>query len=127
MLEDEELTSKIIGCAYKVHKTLGSGFLEKVYENSLAIELRKIGLKVEQQIKIKVFYEGKVVGYYEADILVEDKIIVEVKAVVKLCKEHETQLVNYLVATGINNGLLINFGSSVEVRRKFREYKPRSS
>lgn len=127
MLEDQKVTSKIIACAYKVHNTLGSGFLEKVYENAMVIELGKVGLKVEPQARIKVWYEGQSVGNYYADLLVEDRVIIELKAVVALCQEHEVQLVNYLVATQINTGLLINFGESVTIKRKFREYKPRSS
>src|SRR5882724_11312831 len=100
MLEDQELTSRIIASAHKVHNTLGSGFLEKVYENSIVIELRRLGLKVEQQARILVLYDGQDVGEYFADLLVQGKVIVELKAVAVISKEHEVQLVNYLVATG---------------------------
>ena len=107
-----------------MHNKLGSGFLEKVYENALRIELVKKGLKVQQQEPIKVWYEGQVIGDYVADLWVQDRIIVELKAVQSLTKEHEVQLVNYLTATGTESGLVLNFGSSVHVKRKYREYKP---
>ena len=123
----DDLTRMIIGCAYKVHNTLGSGFLEKVYENALRIELEKLGRKIKQQEPINVSYEGEVVGEYYADLWVDDSVVVEVKAVQTLVKRHEVQLVNYLAATNIDNGLLLNFGSSVEVKRKFREYRPKGS
>jgi GxxExxY protein len=122
---DDALTATIIGCAYKVHKALGSGFMEKVYENALRIDLVKQGLRVKQQEPIKVWYKDQIVGDYCADLLVEERIIVELKAVQSLTKEHEVQLVNYLSATKIDTGLLINFGSSVQVKRKYREYKSR--
>lgn len=113
-----DLSEKIIGCAYKVFNSLGTGFLEKVYENALMKELTNSGLRVLQQHPIKVYYEGTIVGDYIADILVEKKIIVEVKAVSELSKVHDTQLVNYLKATGLKVGLLINFGSEIGIRRK---------
>jgi GxxExxY protein len=97
---------------------LGYGFLEKVYENALAMELRRIGLKVEQQAKISVFYEGKVIGEYFADLLVEDVVIVELKAARTLLDEHADQLLNYLRATPYEVGLLLNFGPKAEFRRK---------
>ena len=123
----DDLTQKIIGCAYKVHNTLGPGFLEKVYENALRIELVKLGLRVKQQEPISVKYEGHVVGEFYADLWVDDQVVVEVKGVQALAKEHEVQLVNYLTATRIDHGLLLNFGPSVQVKRKFREYKPKGS
>jgi GxxExxY protein len=126
-MSDDEITEKIIGCAFEVHNRLGPGFLEKVYENALCIELRKAGLTAKQQEPIKVYYDGLVVGDYVADLLVEDRIIVELKAVLALTKAHELQLVNYLSATIIDTGLLLNFSSSVQVRRKYREYKPAQS
>jgi GxxExxY protein len=119
------LTEKVIGCAYRVHNELGSGYLEKVYENSLRIELIEAGLAVKQQHPIPVFYREQLVGDYFADLLVADRLIVELKAVRSLAKEHEVQLVHYLTSTGIDDGLLINFGESVEVKRKFRVYKKR--
>jgi len=126
MLEDKDLTEKIIACAFRVHQQLGAGFVEKVYENAMIIELRKLGFDVKQQFPITVHYEGKPVGEYFADILVENRIICELKAAQLLAPEQEMQLVNYLAATGHNTGLLLNFGNSVTVKRKFREYrKPR--
>jgi GxxExxY protein len=123
-VRDDDLTQKIIGCAYKVHNTLGPGFLEKIYQNALRIELKRTGVDSRQQEPISVRYEGQVVGDYFADLWVDNRVIVEVKAVQSLHKEHEVQLVNYLTATGVDNGLLINFGTSVQIKRKFREYKP---
>ena len=122
-LSIDELTEKVIGCTYRVHNELGAGFLEKVYENALRIELCKTGLTVKQQHPIPVKYLDEIVGDFYADLMIEDSLIVELKAVIKLVKAHEVQLVNYLTATGIDNGLLINFGTSVEVKRKFRKYK----
>src|SRR6266480_7579288 len=126
-MKDDDLTQKIIGCAYKVHNTLGPGFLEKVYENALRIELEKAGFRVQQQEPINVVYDGQVVGEYYADLWVNDRVVVELKAALALVKEHEVQLVNYLTATKVEHGLLLNFGSSVQVKRKFREYKPKGS
>ncbi|MBC8030737.1 MAG: GxxExxY protein [Pyrinomonadaceae bacterium] len=122
----DDLTRKIIGCAYKVHNTLGPGFLEKVYENALRIELEKQGLRVKQQEPISVRYEGQVVGEYYADLWVDESVVIELKAAQTLVKQHEVQLVNYLTATGIDCGLLLNFGPSVQVKRKFREYKSKA-
>ena len=121
-MEVNALTERIIGCAYKVHNELGPGFLEKVYENALRIELAEAGLAVAQQHPVPVRYRGQLVGDFFADLIVEGRIIIELKAVQNLAKEHEVQLVNYLTATGIDDGLLINFGSSVDVKRKFRKY-----
>ena len=126
-MNDNDLTHKIIGAAYKVHNQLGAGFLEKVYENALRIELTKQGLRVQQQAPIAVFYEGESVGDYYADLWVEERIIVELKAVQSLTKEHDVQLVNYLTATGLDTGLLLNFASSVQVKRKFRQYRPKNT
>jgi len=123
----DELTEQVIGCAYRVHNALGSGFLEKVYENALRIELSKNGMDVKQQHPIRVYYQDEVVGDYYADLLVNGCLILELKAVQSLTREYEIQLVNYLSATGINDGLLINFGSSVEVKRKFRRYTKKQS
>jgi GxxExxY protein len=120
-LKDENLTSLIIGGAFKVHRVLGSGFLEKVYENALAAELRSKGLDVQQQSPVTVVYESVVVGEYFADLLIENRVICELKAMDTLIRIHEVQLVNYLIATGMDTGLLINFGKRVCVRRKFRE------
>lgn len=100
------------------YNTLGYGFLEKVYQNSLSIELRSLDLDVDVEKPIKVLYNGEIVGNYVADIVVEDKVIVEIKAVKELSDIHEVQLVNYLKATGIEVGLLINFGTSVQVKSR---------
>ena len=123
----QELSSNIISCFYKVYNTLGFGFLEKVYENALLIELTKSGLFVERQKPIKVHYEEKIVGEYFADIMVENKIILESKAAESLIEEHELQLINYLKATDIELGLLLNFGKKPELRRKIFSNNQRKS
>ena len=125
-MTDDELTEQIIACAFKVHKALGHGFSERVYENAMRVELAHQSLKVRQQIAIQVYYEGEVVGEFVPDLWVEDRVLVELKAVLSLQKEHEVQLVNYLTATKIDTGLLINFGPSVEIKRKFRTYKQKA-
>jgi GxxExxY protein len=113
-----DITEKIIGCAYKVMNELGCGFLEKVYENALAYEIRNLELKVEQQSKIKVFYYKIEVGFYEPDLLVEGLVVVELKTVASLENIHKAQCLNYLKATGMKICLLINFGNpKVEVKR----------
>lgn len=117
-MKHSDITEKIIGAAFEVHGVLGQGFLEKVYENALAFELRQQGLGVQQQQPITVCYKSAVVGDYVADLVVEGVVLVELKAVSGLEQVHEVQLVNYLRATGIEVGLLINFGSSVKVKRK---------
>ena len=104
-----EITYKINGAVFEVSRVLGAGFLEKVYENALLIELRKRGLRAESQVPLKVSYKGEVVGEYVVDILVEDAVILELKAVEQIQKIHEAQLLNYLKATGVNIGLLINW------------------
>jgi GxxExxY protein len=124
-MKDDDLTQVIIGCAYKVHNVLGSGFLEKVYENSLRIELEKLGHNVKQQEPVDVIYEGQVVGEYRADLWIDGRVVIELKAAQTIAKIDEVQLVNYLTATGIDTGLVLNFGPSVQVRRKFREYTPK--
>ncbi len=123
----DDLTQIIIGCAYKVHNALGAGFLERVYENALQVELECEGIHAKQQEKLHVWYRGRKVGEFVPDLWITDTLIIEVKGVQAIQKEHEVQLVNYLSATGVNDGLLINFGSSVQVKRKFREYKPKGS
>ena len=117
-MKHKELTAKIIECAYKVHNTLGFGFLEAVYQNALLIELIKADLQAEKEKKIQVYYDTQLVGDYMADIIVEDKVILELKSVKELHPAHEAQLTNYLKATGIEVGLLINFGERVEIKRK---------
>jgi GxxExxY protein len=117
-MKHQELTGQIIQCAYKVHNTLGFGFLEAVYRNALLIELTKNGLQAAKEQPIRVSYDGQQVGDYAADILVENRIILELKSIKDLHPAHEAQLVNYLKATGLEVGLLINFGEHVEIKRK---------
>ena len=114
----QDLTSQIISCFYRVYNKLGFGFLEKVYENSLLIELTNNGLRVDRQKPINVYYDDKLVGEYFADLMVDDKVIIELKAAESLIEEHELQLINYLKATNIEVGLLLNFGKKPEIRRK---------
>ena len=114
----QEKTERIIKCFYKVYNTLGFGFLEKVYQNALYLELKKQGFQCHCQQPIKVYYENIQVGDYFADIIVDDCIILELKAMENLCEEHEFQLINYLKATNIEIGLLLNFGKKPECRRK---------
>jgi GxxExxY protein len=113
-----ELTQEIIKAFYTVYNKLGFGFAEKVYEKALLIELSKKGLSAEKQKLITVYYDGQIVGEFFADIMVEDKIIIELKAAEFLCPEHEFQLLNYLKASEIEVGLLINFGKKPEVKRR---------
>ena len=123
-MEHEELTHKIIGCAYTVYKKLGFGFLESVYRKAMVIELTKTGLQVEEEKFMKVYYDSEVVGKFSADLFVEDAVVVELKSVQNMVKDHEVQLVNYLKALTKEIGLLINFGpSGVEVKRKYKEFK----
>lgn len=114
----KEITEKIIKAFYKVYNTLGYGFLEKVYENAMAIELRKMGFDVKCQYPITVFYESEIVGAYFADLIVNEIVVVELKASNSLLEEHECQLINYLKATKIELGLLMNFGKDAEYIRK---------
>ena len=123
-MKHKELTGKIIECAYKVNNILGFGFLESVYQNALLIQLQKCGLKAEKQRSVKVFYDGQIVGDYIADIIVEGKIVLELKSVKELHPAHEAQLINYLKATGIEVGMLINFSESVEIKRKVFDAPP---
>jgi len=113
-----KVTELVIGCAYRVGNTLGSGFLEKVYENALVVELRNANVPLSQQHAMKVTYCGEIVGEYIADILVADRVIVEIKALQRLEKIHMAQCLNYLRALNLRIGLLINFGApSVEIKR----------
>lgn len=118
MLLLEEITEKIISSFYTVYNTLGYGFLEKVYENALIHELNSKGLNSTGQYPIDVYYNEIKVGQYFADILVGKKIIIEIKAMETIAKEHETQLINYLKATNFEVGLLLNFGKKPEFKRK---------
>lgn len=108
-MDINDITYKINGAVFEVNRVLGPGFLEKVYENALLIELQSIGLKVEKQVPVKVLYKGQVAGEYFVDLLVEDRVIVELKTVETLTKIHEAQILNYLKATGLHTGLLVNF------------------
>jgi GxxExxY protein len=119
-----ELTDKILRAFYKVYNSLGFGFLEKVYENAMFIELRNMGFYVEKQCRVKVFYENQEVGDYFADLIVSKKIIIELKAAEGICEEHEFQLVNYLKATQIEVGILLNFGKKPEFKRKIFSNTP---
>lgn len=116
-----DLCGRIIGAAMTVHSTLGPGFLESVYQNALTLELRKSAFKVEAERPITVRYDGQIVGAFTADLLVNDSVIVELKASQVLVKTYEVQLVNYLTATGFDEGVLLNFGAQrLEFKKKFR-------
>ncbi len=117
-MEHKELTEQIIKIFYKVYNTLGYGFLEKIYGKAMMIEFRKAGITAVSQSPIKVIYEDEIIGEYFADILVGRKVIVEIKATKNLIIDHEAQLLNYLKATEIEIGLLLNFGPKPEISRK---------
>ena len=118
MYKHQEITEQIIKGFYNGYPNLGYGFLEKVYENAMMIELRKLGLNATQQERIEVYYEGEVVGEYFADLLVEGKVLVELKAAQQIADEHEAQLLNYLKATKHEVGLILNFGPQPQIARK---------
>ena len=119
----DELCYKVIGAAMSVHRHFGAGYLEEVYKNALMVELEATGLHAEREIPIPIDYKGVRVGDYRADIIVENRLNLELKSVTALCSAHEAQLVNYLNATGIDDGLLINFGStSLQHKHKYRIY-----
>lgn len=129
-LLEADITELVIGAFYAVYRELGPGFLESVYENSLALVLRENGIAVVQQAPLRVTFHERVVGDFRADLLIGDRLIVEIKAVTKLAPAHETQLVNYLKATGIQVGLLMNFGPVPEFKRRVFDpalHHPRSS
>jgi GxxExxY protein len=117
-LKYKELTEKILEIYFRVYNRLGYGFLEKIYENAMMVEFEKEGLRAVAQSPISVHYEGRMIGEYYADILVEDRVILEIKAARSLAPENEAQLLNYLRATNIEVGLLLNFGPEPEIRRK---------
>ena len=126
MKTEYDLAGKVIGLAMKVHSTLGAGFLESVYHRALAHEFTKAGIRFESEKPLNVIYDSVLVGEFTADLLVEQELIVELKAVQALATAHEVQTVNYLVATGIDTGLLINFGAErLEFKKKFRLAKPK--
>ena len=123
--QPDPLTKKVIGEAMYVHRALGPGFLESIYHNALLLRLKKLGLKVENQKPLPVYFDGEIIGDFLADIIVEGRLILELKAVSALNSAHEVQLVNYLTATKIETGLLLNFGAtSLEFKRKSRTLTP---
>ena len=122
-----ELTGKILGAFFQVHKELGYGFSERVYENALAMLLIEMGLKVEQQVHLYVFYHGRVVGEYIADMVINDTVLLELKATQKIIEDHAAQLLNYLKATNLEVGLVLNFGPSAEFRRKIYDNERKGS
>ena len=120
-----DLAGQVIGLAMKIHSALGPGFLESVYQNALVRELRKSGLGVETEVRLNVKYDDVVVGVFDADMLISKTLLVENKAVQALIAGHEVQLVNYLTATGLDEGLLLNFGAArLEFKKKYRLYQP---
>jgi GxxExxY protein len=128
MKTDYDLAGNVIGLAMKVHSTLGAGFLESIYHKALAHELQKAGIRFESEKSINVFYDGVLMGGFVADLLVEGELIVELKAIQSLAIAHEVQTVNYLVATGHDSGLLINFGGErLEFKKKFRQSKTKDA
>ena len=117
-MENDSVTERIIGICFDVHNELGNGYVEKVYENALRIALEEEGFSVEQQVPIAVRFRNVVVGEFTADLLIEDAIVLELKAVKRLLPEHQAQLINYLKGTGKERGLLLNFGSTrLEIKR----------
>jgi GxxExxY protein len=121
----EELSGRVIGAAMRVHSTLGSGFTETVYKNALALEMTIEGIPFEREVKLEVRYRGELVGQYRADLLVAGVLILELKAVQTILPEHEVQVVNYLAATGLEQALLLNFGTkSLQIKKKFRTPRP---
>jgi GxxExxY protein len=122
--ESYDLAGQVIGLSMKVHRTLGSGFLESIYHKALCLELGQAALEYETEKVLTVNYENVAVGEFKADLVIGRQLIVEIKAVNHLVAAHEVQLVNYLSATGIDEGLLLNFGTgSLEFRKKFRVYR----
>lgn len=122
-----DLTEKIIGAFFEVYNELGYGFSESVYENALLLELEKSGLQVEHQVPIKVYYHGQAIGQYWADILVNDAVILELKAARQILEEHEARLLNYLKATQYEVGLLLNFGPKAQHLRKIYDNNRKGS
>ena len=126
-MDTEALIKTIIDAAYRVRHNFMPGYLESIYENALIVELEDLGLKVQSQKPLSVIHKNRIIGEFKIDLLIEDSVIVEIKSVNQISSAHEMQLVNYLTITGINNGLLINFGNleKLEVKRKYRLYKPK--
>ena len=126
-MDTETIINTIIQCIYNVRESLKEGFLESVYQKALLIELRSAGLDAVSEMPIKVYYRNELVGDFKADITIDNSAIIELKAVEILHKSHEAQLVNYLTATGIDNGILVNFGENFKITRKYRVYRPSNS
>lgn len=128
-LDIEEIITTVMDCASQVRKHLHAGYLEKIYEKALLIELKNAGLDAKCQVDLNVQYKGETIGTFTADIVVEDKLIVELKATQDISPAHEMQLVNYLTTTGKDDGLIINFGNenSIQFRRKYRVYRPKKN
>lgn len=125
---NDPLSEKVIGCAMKVHRELGFGFVESVFHHALEIELTKNGVPFESQKRLDVFYEGHIVGHFIADLIIEGRLVIELKACEVVVKAHEVQLVNYLTAANLDSGLLLNFGTeSLGYRRKFKRRKSLST
>lgn len=125
-MNEEKFIKTIVQCIYNVRGILGSGYLESVYKNALMREFELYGLNASTERPLKVTYKNVIVGEFRADIIVEDRVIIELKAVETLNKAHEVQLVNYLTITGIDNGILVNFGDPyIQIKRKYRIYTPR--
>ena len=126
-MDIEDLIKTVIDGCYRVNEAFEAGYLESVYKKALVIELLSRGLNVQEELELRVTYKGHEVGYFKADIIVNGCLIIELKAVSSLNVQHELQLVNYLCCTGIDNGLLVNFGSDLlQIKRKYRQYRPRS-
>jgi GxxExxY protein len=124
----DELSGRVIGAAMRVHSTLGPGFNESVYQNALALEMALDGIPFDREVKLEVRYRGELVGQYRADIVVVGVLILELKAVQAILPEHEVQVVNYLAATGLEQALLLNFGTrSLQIKKKFRTPRPPES
>jgi GxxExxY protein len=124
----DELSGRVIGAAMTVHSVLGPGFTEAVYQNALALEMALKGIPFEREVKLEVRYRGEVVGQYRADLLVAGVLILELKAVQAILPEHEVQVVNYLAATGLEQALLLNFGTrGLQIKKKFRTPRPPES
>ena len=127
-MEKAALTEKIIGCAMRIHQSLGPGYLESVYQNALLIELKKAAIEAVKNHRIPVYYEGEQVGDFVADVIVDNCVILELKATQEIHDAHEAQLVNYLQSTGLEIGLILNFGAaSLQIKRKHKSYRPKSS
>ncbi len=126
-MEREKLVNSIVDACYKVHLALVPGYLESVYSNALMVELQSRGLECQSEVPLKVWYKGRIVGDFRADIVVENSVIIELKAVSCLTVQHEVQIVNYLTCTGFETGILVNFGSAkLELTRKYRTFKRRT-